>query len=127
MRVTKARSSRIASSDSGNRGSSEPRCSRDQNQPCPDDDSPGGSRDALTGGCETFDGDGDRDSSHRAQVHDPDDQQDRHQTDNALPAVDAKAQALSPSGTAGPGCRSAAREMTGLPGGEPEEAGHQPD
>ena len=35
--------------------SSEPGCSRDQKQPCPDDDGPDGSRDALTGRCETFD------------------------------------------------------------------------
>ena len=51
--------------------SSEPGCSRDQKQPCPDDDGPGGSRDALTGRCETFDGDGCRHDSHRAKVHDP--------------------------------------------------------
>ena len=38
--------------------SSEPGCSRDHKQPCPDDDGPDGSRDALTGRCETFDGDG---------------------------------------------------------------------
>ena len=38
--------------------SSEPGCSRDQEQPCPDDDGSNGSCDALTGRCETFDGDG---------------------------------------------------------------------
>ena len=54
--------------------SSEPGCSRDQKQPCPDDDGPDGSRDALTGRCETFDGDGCTHDSHRAKVHDPDDQ-----------------------------------------------------
>jgi hypothetical protein len=57
--------------------SSEPGCSRDQKQPCPDDDGSDGSRDALTGRCETFDGDGCRHDSHRAKVHDPDDQEDR--------------------------------------------------
>jgi hypothetical protein len=57
---------------------SEPGCSRDQEQPCPDDDGSDGSRDALTGRCETFDGDGCRHDSHRAQVHDPDDEEDRH-------------------------------------------------
>jgi hypothetical protein len=56
------------------RASSEPGCSRDQKQPCPDDDGPDGSRDALTGRCETFDGDGCRHDRHRAKVHDPDDQ-----------------------------------------------------
>jgi hypothetical protein len=52
--------------------SSEPGCSRDQKQPCPDDDGSDGSRDSLTGRRETFDGDGCRHNSHRAQVHDPD-------------------------------------------------------
>src|SRR6266436_4248339 len=47
--------------------SSEPGCSRDQEQPCPDDDGSDGSRGALTGRCETFDGDGCRHDSHRAQ------------------------------------------------------------
>ena len=51
----------------------------DQKQPCSDGDDPDGSRDALTGRCETFGGDGCRDDSHRAQVHDPDDQEDRRQ------------------------------------------------
>ena len=63
--------------------------SRDQKQPCPDDDGPGDSRDALTGRCETFDGDGCRHDSHRAKVHDPDDQEDRHQTGAAAAAVEA--------------------------------------
>src|SRR5712671_1499067 len=76
--------------------SSEPGCSRDQKQPCPDDDGPDGSRDALTGRRETLDGDGCRSDSHRAKVHDPDDQQDRHQTETALAAVEAEAQAVSP-------------------------------
>ena len=76
--------------------SSEPGCSRDQKQPCPHDDGPGGSRDALTGRCETFDGDGCRHDSHRAKVHDADDQEDRHQTDTAVAAVEAEAQAVSP-------------------------------
>jgi len=34
-------------------------------------------RDALTGRCETFDGDGCHYDSHHAQVHDPDDEEDR--------------------------------------------------
>jgi hypothetical protein len=57
--------------------SSEPGCSRDQEQPSPDDDGSDGPRDALTGRCETFDGDGCRHDSHCAQVHDPDDEEDR--------------------------------------------------
>src|SRR6266436_1410879 len=36
--------------------SSEPGCARDQQQPCPNDDGPDGSRDARTDQCETFDG-----------------------------------------------------------------------
>src|SRR6266550_4096991 len=92
-------------------GSSEPGCSRDQKQPCADDDGPGGSRDPLTCRCKTFDGDGCRDDSHRAKVHDSDHQEDRHQTHTALTAVEAEVQAVSPGGagaggqrTAGPGC-----------------------
>ncbi|HMF50563.1 MAG TPA: hypothetical protein VK603_18055, partial [Candidatus Saccharimonadales bacterium] len=79
--------------------SSEPGCSRDQKQPCPDDDGPGGSGDALTGRCETLDGDGCRHDSHRAKVHDPDDQEDRHQTDTTVAAVESEAQAVSPGRT----------------------------
>ena len=60
--------------------SSEPGCSRDQEQACPDDDGADGSRDALTGRCETFNGDGCRHDSHREQVHDPNDEEDRRQT-----------------------------------------------
>lgn len=52
--------------------SSERGCSRNQKQPCPNDDGPDGLRDALTGRCETFDADGCRHDSHRAKVHDPD-------------------------------------------------------
>jgi len=90
--------------------SSEPGCARDQQQPCPNDDGPDGSRDARTDQCETFDGDGCRHDSHRAQVHDPDDQEDRHQTGTALAAVEAEAQAVSP-GRAGVG-----RQRTAAPG-----------
>jgi hypothetical protein len=46
---------------------SEPGCSRDQEQPCPDDGADS-SRDVLTGRCETFDGDACRHDSNRAQV-----------------------------------------------------------
>src|SRR5216117_2576985 len=118
----------------GTQASSEPGCSRDQKQPCPDDDGPDGSRDALTGRCETFDGDGCRHDSHRAKVHDPDDQEDRDQTGTALAAVEAEAQAVSPGRagvgrqrTAAPGCLPAVSEVTRLPRGELEGAGHQDD
>jgi hypothetical protein len=57
--------------------SSEAGCSRDQKQPYPGGNGSDGSRDALTGRCETFDSDGCRHDSHRAQVHDPDDEDDR--------------------------------------------------
>src|SRR5213078_1912932 len=105
--------------------SSEPGCSRDQKQPCPDDDCSGDSRDALTGRCETFDGDGCRYDSHRAKVHDPDDQEDRDQTGTAVGAVEAEAQAVSPGcagvgwqRTAASGCLPAAGKVTCLPRGE---------
>src|SRR2546422_6188472 len=46
--------------------------------------------------------------------HDPDDQEDGHQTDAALAAVDAEAQAVLPGGTVAlpRGCLPAAGEMT---------------
>src|SRR2546426_7712147 len=52
--------------------------------------------------------------SHRENVHDPDDQEDGHQTDAALAAVDAEAQAVLPGGTVAlpRGCLPAAGEMT---------------
>src|SRR5439155_551255 len=71
---------------------------------------------------------------HRAKVHDPDDQEDRHQTGTALAAVEAEAQAVSPGRagvgrqrTAAPGCLPAVSEVTRLPRGELEGAGHQDD
>src|SRR2546428_9865669 len=89
---------------------------------------------ALTGRCETFDGDGRRHDSHRAKVHDPDDQKDRDQTGTAVAAMEAETQTVSP-GHAGVGrqrtapawCLPAAGEMTRLPRGELEGAGHQDD
>src|SRR2546429_3869274 len=112
--------------------SSEPGCSRDQKQPCAEGDGPGGSRDALTGRGKTFDGDGGRDDGHRENVHDPHHQEDGHQTDTALAAVEAEAQAMSP-GRAGIGRHTvapglpAAGEVTILPGGELEGACQQDD
>src|SRR5512132_203767 len=112
--------------------STEPGWSRDQKQPCPDGDDPDGSRHALTGRCETFDGDGCRHDSHRAKVHDPDDQEDRHQTETAVAAVEAEAPAVSPGRasvgrqrTAAPGRLPTVGEVTRLPRGELEGAGHK--
>src|SRR5216117_1345970 len=111
----------------GTQASSEPGCSRDQKQPCPDDDGSDGSRDALTGRCETFDGDGCRHDSHRAQVHDPDDEEDRCQAGTAVAAVEAEAQAVSPGRagvrgqrTAAPRCLPAVGKVMCLPRGELE-------
>src|SRR5258708_10068175 len=97
--------------------SSEPRGSRDQEQACRDGDGPGGSRYALTGRCETLDGNGCGHNSHRDEVHDTDGQEDRYQAGAAVAAVEAEAQAVSPGPagisrqrTAGPGCLPAAPE-----------------
>jgi hypothetical protein len=76
--------------------SSEPRCSGDQEQPCPDDDGSHGSRDALTGRRETFEGNGCRHDSHRARVHDPNDEEDRRQGGRVAAAAEAEAQPGSP-------------------------------
>lgn len=64
--------------------SSEPGCSRDQKQPCPDDDGSDGSRDAPTARCEAFDADGCGHDRHRAQIHDSDDEEDKHAAALAL-------------------------------------------
>jgi hypothetical protein len=83
--------------------SSDPGCSHDQKQPCAHDDhGPNGSPDALTRRCETFDRDGCGHDSHRAEIHDSDDQENRHQAGTALAAVETETQALSP-GRAGVG------------------------
>ena len=74
-----------------------PGCSRDQKQPCPDDDGHDGSPDALTGRCETFDGDGCRHDSHHALVHDLDDQEYRRQAGTAVAAVEAEARLACPA------------------------------
>ena len=50
-----------------------------------------GSGDAVAGRHETFDGDGCRHQSHGQQIHDPDDQEDRHETGAALATVESKA------------------------------------
>lgn len=72
-------------------------CSRDQKQTCSDRHRTDGSRNALTAGRYTFDGDGGCHDSHCAQIHDARHQQDRHQTDTAPAAMQAEAHALPPS------------------------------
>ena len=72
--------------------------------------------DPLTGRCETFDRDGCRRDSHRAKIHDPDDQEDRHRTGTALAAVEAEAEAVSP-GRAG-----ICRQRMAAPGPAGQEA-----
>src|SRR5262245_45243171 len=94
--------SRTAPRGRGAETSSEPGEPPDQEHPGPDDAGADGSRDALTGRCETFDGDGRPHDRHRAKVHHPDDQEDCHQTETALTAVEAEAHTVSP-GRAGVG------------------------
>src|ERR1039458_6417780 len=77
--------------------SSENGCLSDQKQSYTDKDSPDDSRNALSAWCETFDGYGCRHDSHRAQIHDPDDKEDRHQASTAEAAIEAEAKAVSPS------------------------------
>jgi hypothetical protein len=82
---------------SGRESLSNHNCSHDQKQPCPDRNGPYGPPDALTGRRETFHRNGYCHDSHRAKVHDPNDQEDRHQTHTAAATVQPKAQAVSPS------------------------------
>jgi hypothetical protein len=91
--------------------SSAPGGSRDQKQPCPDDDGPDGSRDALTSRCETFDGDGCRHDRHRAKVHDPDDHIIATIITTHMPRNDAAA-----PGHVCPGIRIHAIDMVQPPG-----------
>jgi len=73
-------------------------------------------------------------TSHRAKVHDPDNQEDRHQTDTAVAALEAESQAVSQR-RAGIGRQvygpvrvpPGSRQVTRLPRGELEGAGHQDD
>src|SRR3989442_12220259 len=63
------RASEVTGNGAEPRRSPEPGCSRDQKQPGPDGDGPDGSGDALTGRCESLDGDGGRPDSHPRQLH----------------------------------------------------------
>jgi hypothetical protein len=74
------------------------------------------------------------DDSHRAKVHYPDNEEDRHQTGAAGAAVEAEAHAVSPGRagvggkrTAAPGCLLAAGKVTRLPRRELERTGDQDD
>src|SRR5215813_2510871 len=99
----------------------------DQEQPGPGREGPDGSRDAATGRGETFGGDGCGDDSHRAEVHDAEGEEDRHEVGAAPRAVETEASAVSP-GRAGVGGRGtgrhrflpAAGEAARLPPGELE-------
>src|SRR5262249_50357640 len=62
----------------------------DQEQPGPGRESPDGSRDAATGRGETFGGDGCGDDSHRAEVHDAEGEEDRHEGGAAPRAVEGE-------------------------------------
>ena len=116
----------------GSLTSGQPDRSRDEKPSCPDNDRSDGSRDTLTGRYETLEGDGCRHHRHRAQVHDPDNQEDRRQTGTAIGAAETEAQAVSP-GRAGvgrqrtitPGYLPAAGKVTRLPSGELKRAGDQ--
>ena len=81
--------------------SSEPRCSRDEKQPCPDDDGPDGSRDALTGRRETFDGDGWSHHSHHAKVHHAYNHEDHHEIGTTAATLEAEVKAVSPGRAGG--------------------------
>jgi hypothetical protein len=70
--------------------SSEPGCSSDEKQSCSDE-----SRDAFIGGRKTFGGDGCRHDSHRAQIHDPENQEDCRQAAAAMDAVKTETQTVS--------------------------------
>ena len=68
----------------------------DQEQACSDDDKSDGSSDVLTGWGKAFYGDGRCYDSHRAQVHDTENEEDRCQASTTVAAVEAETQAVSP-------------------------------
>ncbi len=69
---------------------------RNQKETCSDGSDSDGSRNPYAGRHETFGGDGNRDDSHRAQVHDIENQQDRRQVCTAEAAIKSEADALPP-------------------------------
>ena len=64
---------------------------RDQEHPSPDDDDSDDARDALCAWSETLQSNGGGRGSHRAQIHDPDDQRDHHQISAAIDTLKAEA------------------------------------
>lgn len=103
-------------------------------QPRRDDNGSDGSRDAVTGGCNVFEGDGRSDGRHRAEVHNPYDQKDQHWAGTGITAVKAEEEAVPASrldvcrqGTAFSGRLPAAGEVMGFPGGELDRSGNQDD
>ena len=107
---------------------------REQEQPCHYSNGPGSNSYALAGRRETFDRDRYRDDSHRAEVHHPDDEQDRHLSETTAAAMQAEPQAVPPGRAgigrqrvAGSGHLPAAAKVTRLPLCELERAGHKDD
>ena len=74
--------------------SSQSERSRNQEQPCANDDDSDSSRDTFSCRREAFEGDGCRHARHRAQVHDAEDEQDRGQAGAAGDAIEAQADAV---------------------------------
>ena len=91
----------------------------DQQQPRRDDDGADGARDARTRRCQTLDGDGGRHERHGAQVHDPDDQQDRRRAGTAVTAVHTESQAVTQA-------VAPRRALPASGGGDPVPPGNRP-
>jgi hypothetical protein len=71
-----------------------------RNDPAPKTTAPMARATHSPAGCETFDGDGCRHDNHRAQVHDPDDEEDR-QAGTAVAAVEEAEAQVPPRPSAG--------------------------
>lgn len=80
--------------------STEPSRSCDQEDSHPNDNCSDDSRDNFASGCEAFSSDGYRHEHHRPQVHDSEDQENRHQPGAAITATETEPKSLSPSGAA---------------------------
>ena len=93
-----------------------------QDQPSPHRDGSNASRGARTGRCETLERDRDHDDRHRAQLHEPDHEQDRGQAGAGGDAVQAEAQAVAQR-------RGGVRRQTALrapAGNSPDDAASTP-
>lgn len=109
-------------------------CTRDQVQPEDDDEDSDPFRHVFAGWGETFGSDGCSHDGHRAQIHNADDEEDHRQAGTAGAAVQAEAQAVSPScadvrlqRAATCRCLSAAVKLMCLPHGELQRTGDQDD